>query len=303
MNEHGSRRRRGDKWFAVGRSQVKVQSGGALYVHAVGGSEHQLRDPANAAQAAIMMSEAKRINKQYGQALSREYLKDPTLLMQLYLALVSLLVKWGQFQPSLFIATVKSRSTHYYGQERHLLHSGMVQHKIKPSVTLLPADAEYAWQVLFAQSQEEGGMGGSGDGDVSSNSGAQSSGPQQAEAAAPDASSTSERTREGETLLTEESTRLQAELRQAQQQQLPPSPRSLDNMFSSFTDMELNPDNDNPDNDNPDIRRDTHFSSLKQVRSWDGVPIVFKLRLWVELSENTKTNCARTESQWVSSLR
>ena len=166
-------------------------------------------------------------------------------------------------------------------------------------------------------------MGGSGDGDVSSNSGAQSSGPQQAEAAAPDASSTSERTREGETLSMEESARLQAELRQAQQQQLPPSPRSSDNMFPSFTDMELNPDNDNPDNDNPDIRRDTHFSSLKQVRSWDGVPIVFKLqmhclnkptrcfcgsltthkRLWVELSENTKTNCARTESQWVSSLR
>ena len=90
---------------------MNVQQGGALSVHAVGGSDQQLREPANAAQAGVMMSEAKRVNKQYGQSLSREYLEDPTLLMQLYLALVSLLVKWGQFQPALFIATVKSRST------------------------------------------------------------------------------------------------------------------------------------------------------------------------------------------------
>ena len=96
MNERSSRRRRGDKWYAVGTPQVNVQQGGALYVHAVGGSKHQLREPATAAQAAVMMSESKRVNKQYSQSLSREYLTDPTLLMQLYLVLVSLLVKWGQ---------------------------------------------------------------------------------------------------------------------------------------------------------------------------------------------------------------
>ena len=88
MNERSSRKRRGDKWYAVGTSQVNVQQGGALSVHAVGGSDQQLREPANAAQAGVMMSEAKRVNKQYGQSLSREYLEDPTLLMQLYLALV-----------------------------------------------------------------------------------------------------------------------------------------------------------------------------------------------------------------------
>ena len=153
---------------------MNVQQGGALSVHAVGGSRHQLREPANAAQAAIMMSEAKRVNKQYGQSLSREYLEDPTLLMQLYLALVSLLVKWGQFQPSLFIATVKSRSTYYYGQERHLLHNGMVYHRAKSSATLLPSDAEESWKILFATHQAVGNLHGAGDSDVSGHGSVQS---------------------------------------------------------------------------------------------------------------------------------
>ena len=33
MNERSSRKRRGDKWYAVGTSQVNVQQGGALSVH------------------------------------------------------------------------------------------------------------------------------------------------------------------------------------------------------------------------------------------------------------------------------
>ena len=74
--------------------------------------------------------------------------------MQLYLALVSLLVKWGQFQPALFIATVKSRSTYYYGKERHLLHNGMVYHRAKSSATLLPSDADESWKICLADTKK-----------------------------------------------------------------------------------------------------------------------------------------------------
>ena len=248
MNERSSRKRRGDKWYAVGTSQVNVQQGGALSVHAVGGSDQQLREPANAAQAGIMLSEAKRVNKQYGQSLSREYLEDPTLLMQLYLALVSLLVKWGQFQPALFIATVKSRSTYYYGKERHLLHNGMVYHRAKPSPTLLPSDAEESWKILFATHQD---VHSAGDGSVSAQGSDQSifgpHGPPPVPAEAAQSSSTAPAPpASGVDVSTTESAH------QAAREPLPPSPPpsegSADFRLPSFTDIHDN---------NP--RRETNF--------------------------------------------
>ena len=230
---------------------MNVQQGGALYVHTVGGSKHQLREPATAAQAAIMMSEAKRVNKQYGQSLSREYLTDPTLLMQLYLALVSLLIKRGEFQPSLFIATVKSRSTYYYGQERHLLHNGMVYHRAKSSATLLPSDADESWKILFGRHQEVGNLHGAGDDDVSGHGSVQSlfgpHGSRHVPAEAAQSSSTAPAPPAGDVDLS-----TTASAQQATQEPLPPSPLPSVFGLDSFTDIHDNPRESNS-------RRETIF--------------------------------------------
>ena len=85
-------------------------------------------------------------------------------VMLLYLTIVSLLVTWGQFQPALFVASIKSSSTYYYGQKRCLLHHGMVYHRAKTSKTLLPEEMEESWKFLFTKCQDPGeslGMGGS----------------------------------------------------------------------------------------------------------------------------------------------
>ena len=126
-------------WFGVGTSQVQVlANGGGLYVQAVDGVKHQLKEPATAAEAKIMMEEAKRICAQHRKALSKDYLTNPMSLMQLYLAIITLLVKWEQLQSALFVATIKSSSTYYYGRKRCLLNQGMVHHRAKFSKTLLP---------------------------------------------------------------------------------------------------------------------------------------------------------------------
>jgi hypothetical protein len=150
--------------IAVARSQVKVQRGGALYVHAFGGAKLQLKESATAAQAAIMMSEAKRVNKQYSQALSKEYLKDPTSLMKLYLALVSLLVKWVQFQPSLFAFHCNCKITVHRATSASQWH-GTLPCQISP--ILLPSDVDDAWKILLGRNHKVGNLHGAGDSGVS----------------------------------------------------------------------------------------------------------------------------------------
>ena len=84
-------------------------------------------------------------------------------VMLLYLTIVSLLVTWGQFQPDLFVASIKSSSTYYYGQKRCLLHHGMVYHRAKTSNTLLTEEMEKSWKFLFTKCQGPGGPRGMGD--------------------------------------------------------------------------------------------------------------------------------------------
>lgn len=84
-------------------------------------------------------------------------------VMLLYLTIVSLLVTWGQFQPALFVASIKSSSTYYCGQKRCLLHHGMVYHRAKTSNTLLTEEMEKSWKFLFTKCQGPGGPRGMGD--------------------------------------------------------------------------------------------------------------------------------------------